>query len=69
MVTGAGIFPITDTKLCVPMVTLSTQDIVKLLKQLESELKRTINCNKHRSKISTQAQTHYLDCPVDPSFQ
>ena len=33
-------FKITDTKLC---VTLSTQDNVKLLKQLESGFKRTIN--------------------------
>ena len=29
-------FKITDTKLYVPVVTLSTQDNVKLLKQLES---------------------------------
>ena len=33
---GAGTFKITDTKLYVPVVTLSTQDNVKLLQQLKS---------------------------------
>ena len=36
-------FKITDAKLCVPVVTLSTKDNIKLLKQLESGIKRTIN--------------------------
>ena len=36
-------FQITDTILCVHVVTLSTQDNIKLLKQLESGFKRTIN--------------------------
>ena len=36
-------FTITDTKLYVHVVTLSTQDNVKLLKQLESGFERTIN--------------------------
>ena len=40
-------FTITDTKLYVPVVTLSTQDNVKLLQQLNSGFQRTINCNKH----------------------
>ena len=48
MITGAAAnqepkFTITDTKLCVPVVILSTQNNVKLLKQLESGFKRTIN--------------------------
>ena len=34
---------ITDTKLYVPVEILSTQDEVKLLKQLESGLKSTID--------------------------
>ena len=37
---------ITDTKPYVLVVTLSTEDNVKLLKQLESGSKRTINWNK-----------------------
>ena len=44
--TGAGRFAITDTKLYVPVVTLSTQDNAKLLQQLKSSFKRTINWNK-----------------------
>ena len=36
-------FTITDTKLYVTVVTLSTQDNVRLLDQLKSSLKRTIN--------------------------
>ena len=34
---------ITDTELYIPDVTLSTQDNIKFLKQLESGFKRTIN--------------------------
>ena len=37
------IFAITDTKLYVPMVTLPTQDNAKLLEQLKTGFKRTIN--------------------------
>ena len=44
-------FTITDTKLYVPVATLSTQDNVKLLKQLESDFKRTINWNKYQSEV------------------
>ena len=45
--TGEGRFTITDTKVCVPVVTLSTQHNVKLLQQLKSGFKRTINWNKY----------------------
>ena len=38
---------ITDTKLYVPVVTLSTQDNSKLLQQLKSGFKRVINWNKY----------------------
>ena len=41
--TGAGRFTITNTKLYVPVVTLSTQDNAKLLQQLKSGFKRTTN--------------------------
>ena len=40
---GAGAFEITDTKLYVPVVTLSTQDNSKLLQQLKSGFKRVVN--------------------------
>ena len=38
---------ITETRLCVPVHILSTQDNVKLLTQLKSGFKRTINWNKY----------------------
>ena len=38
-------FKITNTKGYVPFLTLSNQDNVKLLKQVESGFKRTINWN------------------------
>ena len=40
-------FEKTDTKLYVPVVTLSTQDNSKLLQQLKSGFKRVINWNKY----------------------
>ena len=54
--TGAGRFAITDTKLYIPVVTLSTQDNTKLLQQLKSGFKRRlIGTNIIRSKdICTQ---------------
>ena len=53
----------------VPVVTLSTQDNTKLLEQLKSGLKRTINWNKYRPKASTERQNQYLDFLTDPDFQ
>ena len=49
-------FLITDTKLYVPVVTLLTQDNVKLFEQLQSGFKRTINWNKYQPKLSTERQ-------------
>ena len=59
--TGATIFKITDTKFYVPVVTLSTQDNAKLLQQLKSGFKRTINWNNYQTKVSTERQNQYLD--------
>ena len=49
--TGTGKFEITDTRLYVPVVTLSTPDDAKLLQQLNSGFKRAINWNKYQSSI------------------
>ena len=51
----AETWAITDTKLFIPVVTLSTQDNSKLLQQLKSGFKHTINWNKYQSKVSVQA--------------
>ena len=49
-------FRITDTKLNVPVVTLSIQDNAKLLEQLKSGFKRTITWNKHEPKVTVEQQ-------------
>ena len=58
-----------DTKHCVPIVTLSTQDNENLLQQLKSGFKILVNWNKNQSKITMQTQNPYLDFLIDPSFQ
>ena len=67
--TGAGKFAITETKLYVPVVTLSTQDNAKLLQQLKCGFKRTINWKKYESSIKTFAKNRYLNYLINPSFQ
>ena len=66
-----GKFAITETKIYVPVVTLSTKDNAKLLQQLqlESGFKRTINWNKYESSPKTYAQNRYLNHLINPSFQ
>ena len=66
--TGEGKFAITETKLCVPAVTLSTKDNEKLLQQLKSGFKKTINWNKYESSIKTFTQNRYLNYLINPSF-
>ena len=67
--TGETKFAITDTKLYVPVVTLSTQDNANLLEQLRSGFRRTIIRNKYQSKVSTERQNQYSHFLIDPSFQ
>ena len=67
--TSAGTFKIDDTKLFVPVVTLSTQENAKLLQQLKSGFKRVINWNKYLSKPELLAQNLNLNHLVEPSFQ
>ena len=50
-------FEITDTKLYLPVVTLSAHDNSKLLKQLKSGFKRIISWNKYLSKPELLAST------------
>ena len=45
-------FTITETNFYAHIVTLSTQDNAKLLPQLKSGFKRTINRNKYLSKLA-----------------
>ena len=62
-------FAITDTKLYVPVVTLSTQENTKFFQQLKSGFKRVINWNKYLSKPELLAHNPNLNHLVEPSFQ
>ena len=50
-------------------MTLLTQDSSKLLQQLKSGFKRTVNWNKYLSKPELSAQNPNLNHLVEPSFQ
>ena len=59
---------VTDTKLYVTIITLSTENDKKLLEQLKSRLKRTIKWNKYRSQIVIQSNINNLNHLTDPTF-
>ena len=61
-------FKITDTKLYVPVVTLSTKDDNNFLEQLKSGYKKTIRWNKYRSEMINQTKTNHLSHVIDPKF-
>ena len=61
-------FQITDTKLYVPVVTLSKENDIKLLEQLKSGFKRTIKWNKYRSQMTVQSNNNNLNDLIDPTF-
>ena len=65
----ATTFKLTDKNFYVPIVTLSTQDNAKLLQQLKSCFKRTINWNKNQSSITIQKQNRYVDYLTGSSIQ
>ena len=65
---GAGRFAINNTKLYVPVVTLSTQENTKLLHQ-KSGFKRVINWNKYLSKPESFRRNSNLNHLFEPSFQ
>ena len=67
--TGEVKFQTTETKLFVPVGTLSTQNYAKLLQQLKSGFKRTVTRNKYEWSLKTFAQNRYLNYLVNPSFQ
>ena len=61
-------FKITDTKLYVPVVTLSKENDIKLLEQLKSGFKKTIKWNKYRSQMTIQPKNNNLNYFIDPTF-
>ena len=65
--TGATL-TINDCKLCVPAVTLSKDDEIKLLTNLKSGFKREIIWNKYRSQMTTEAINNNLNILIGPAF-
>ena len=65
------IFKITNTKLYVPIVTLSSKDNVKLVKLLEEGFKRPLYWNEYQTKKETRNldNPNLTRFPVDASFQ
>ena len=61
-------FQITDTKLYVPVVTLSKENDTKLLEQLKPGFKRTVKWNKCRSQMTVQSNNNNLNYLIDPTF-
>ena len=61
-------FKIKETKLYVPGVTLSAESDNKLLEQLKTGFKRTIEWNKYRSEMSNQATNNNFNYLIDPTF-
>ena len=61
-------FKITDTKLYVPVVSLSNENYIKLLEQLKSGSKRTIKWNKYRPQMTIQPRNNNLNSLIDPTF-
>ena len=61
-------FKVADTKLYVPVVTLSKENEIKLLEQLKSGFKRTMKWNKYRSQMTIQPQNSNLNYLIDPTF-
>ena len=63
-----AISKITDIKLYVLVVTLSTKDDNNFLEQLKSGSKRTIKWNKYRPEMTNQTKTNHLNHLIDPTF-
>ena len=64
-------FKITNTMLYVPIVTLSSEDNVKLVKLLEEGFERPVYWNEYQTKIETRNsdKNNLTRFPLDASFQ
>ena len=65
------IFKITNSKLYLPIVTLSSKDNVKLVKLLEEGFKRPVYWNEYQRKMETRNldNNNLRRFPLDASFQ
>ena len=67
-VNNHGKFELTDTKLYVPVMTLSTQGNGKLLQQLKTGFRRRINWNKYEYESTAKTRNWSLNQLIDPSL-
>ena len=65
--TSSATFQITSTELHVPVVTLSTQDHIKLLENIKQDSK--VQWNKYRSEITTLPKNNNLDFMIDLTYR
>ena len=63
-----AIFKVTDTKLYVPVVTLSTKNDKKLLEQSRTGFKTTVKWNKYRSEMTNKTKNKNLNYLIDSAF-
>ena len=68
VVPSGATFKVTDTKLYVPVVTLSNKNDITLLEQLKTGFKRTVKWSKYRSQMTIQTQNNNLNYLIDPTF-
>ena len=52
----------------VPVVTQTAENYNRLVEQLKTGFKRTIEWNKYRSEMSNQTRNNNLNCLIDPTF-
>ena len=65
---GTGTFEVANTKLYVPVVTLLIQDNSKLLQELKSGFKISVNWNKHLSRPELLARNTNSNRLVESTF-
>ena len=62
-------FSINNTKLCVPVVTLSFNDNIKFLENIKQGFTQTLSWNKYRFEITTQLKNSNLYFLINPTFR
>ena len=68
-ITTSAKFRINNARLYVPVATLSINDNIKFLWNINQGFKRTIYWNKYRFERKTQSQNNNLDFLIDPKFR
>ena len=66
--TSDATFQINNVKLYVLVVTLSTNNNIKILEKIKHGFKITVSRTKYRSEITTQPKNNSLDYLIDSTF-